>query len=73
MTVAYLRELGNEKLIVVLNAGQELARVEIHTNDAIPNSAVFKSVFGRRATAKTKNGLLSVKIGAREGLILKMQ
>jgi neopullulanase len=73
MTVAYLREHGNEKLIVVLNAGQELARVEIHTNDALPNSAVFKSVFGRRATATTKNGLLSVKIGAREGLILEMQ
>ncbi len=71
-TVAYLRSLGVQKLIGILNSGSASAiDIVIHPGYGIPEGAQLATVFGSPATYQVTNGLLQhVKIGSREGIVL---
>jgi cyclomaltodextrinase / maltogenic alpha-amylase / neopullulanase len=71
-TVAYLRAHDDERFIVIFNAGDEAATIDIHTSNAIADDRTFKSVFGPKLKARSHAGMLStLTIPAREGAVLK--
>ena len=70
--IAYLRSQGEQKFIVVINAGAEAnLNIIIHPEFGLPEGTPLKTVFGPAASYQVRNGLLSgVHMGKREGIVL---
>jgi cyclomaltodextrinase / maltogenic alpha-amylase / neopullulanase len=70
--VAYLRKLGDEKLIVVLNAGPATdINIVIHPEFGLPDGASLKTVFGAEAAYTVQQGMLRlVCVDKRGGVVL---
>jgi neopullulanase len=70
--VAYLRCLGDERLIVVLNAGDATKiDIVIHPEYGLPDGTVLKTVFGDDVTYRVEGGVVrQVAVGKRNGMML---
>lgn len=72
-TVVYLREQGDEKLIVALNSGPQAATIDVFTREVLPDGVSLKTIFGKPASYQTVNGSLTgLTIPKREGIVLKV-
>jgi glycosidase len=73
--VAYLREHADEKLIIALNSGTAVARIDIVTQTVLQDNAALRveAGLGKKATYVTANGLLSnLTIPRRDGVVLRL-
>lgn len=72
--VVYLRQQGDEKLLVALNSGTQAAAINVETREVLPDGVTLKVIFGKPASYQTVNGSLTgLTIPKREGMVLKVQ
>jgi neopullulanase len=67
---AFARQLGDETLIVVLNAGQQLARPEVAVAGLLPDDTLLEAVWGQGAAGVVAGHLQGVLVPSRSGLVL---
>lgn len=67
---AFARQLDEETLIVVLNAGQQLARPEIPVAGLLPDDTLLEAVWGQGAAGVLGSQLQGVMVPPRSGLVL---
>ncbi len=74
-TVAYLRSLGDERLIGVLNTGDALSmNIVIHPEFGLPDGATLRGALGTSQVYRVENGMLSnVQVGRHAGLVLAVE
>jgi glycosidase len=71
--VAYLREWGDEKLLVALNSGASAAAIDIVTQNVLNDGAVLDVVLGKPAQYALGNGRLQgLTVPKRAGVVLKI-
>ncbi len=72
--VAYLRALGDEKLIVVLNAGPA-ADITIVMRDhfSLPDGTTLVSQIGHPGAYTVQGGVLNLHVGRRDGVVLSAE
>jgi cyclomaltodextrinase len=66
---AYGRQLGDDRLIVAVNASDQPQPVTLPVKALFPDSTRLEAVFGT-ASATVENGQIKVTIPARDGLVL---
>lgn len=71
--VAYVREWGDEKLLVALNSGPVAARINVILRGAMHDDATLQVELGKKATYAAANGTLSnLAIPKRDGVVLRL-
>jgi neopullulanase len=71
--VAYVRERGDEKLVIAINSGTAAAKIDIVTRGIVPDDAALQVELGKKATYKAADGTLSgVAIPKRDGIVLRL-
>jgi len=71
-TIAYLRRLEGQKLICVLNTGDEVKiNLVVHSEFGLPEGTMLITAFGAPAAYRVTNGMISdVRVSKREGIVL---
>lgn len=67
---AFARQLGQETLIVVLNAGHQTTRPEMTVGGLLPDDTLLEAVWGQGAAGVTLGQLHGVMVPPRSGLVL---
>jgi cyclomaltodextrinase / maltogenic alpha-amylase / neopullulanase len=67
---AFVRKLGSEAFVVALNAGMSAQELELPVGPYIAEGSRLAPLFGALSGATVQNGIVSVSIPAREGIVL---
>ncbi len=68
--IAYARQLGDETVVIAINAGRGHRRVDLALRDVLPDGSILEEVWSDR-TVRVAGGLLrGVELKPRSGLVL---
>ena len=68
--IAYVRENGSERAIVVINTGSSAARPNIPVSDFFADGVTLSDALGSGAGGTVASGALKIKVKAKTGVIL---
>ncbi len=66
---AYLRQLGDESIVVALNTGRQTARVDIPTDSLLAEGAALEEVWARESIKIESGSLRQVELAPRSGRV----
>jgi cyclomaltodextrinase / maltogenic alpha-amylase / neopullulanase len=68
--IAYARQLGDETIVVAINAARMPRRLDVPLGDILPDGATLEQVWAQRTVRVEQGGLRGVELGPRSGLVL---
>jgi len=69
LTYAFGRELGDDKLIVALNVGDNALKLEVPVNGLFTDGTELKALVGK-GSFRVEDGLVKLSLPARDGMVL---
>jgi neopullulanase len=68
--IAYVRQLGDETVVVAINAARMPRRFTLEMKDILPDGSVLEQAWSQRTIAVEQGALRGIELGPRSGLVL---
>jgi len=68
--IAYARQLGDEVVIVAINAGRETSRIDLDVEGLLPDGAVLEQSWSRHSARVAGAKIRGIELAPRSGLVL---
>ena len=68
--IAYVRQLGDESVVVAINAGRTPRRLDIELAGILPDGAVLEQAWSNRTVRLEQGTLRGIELGTRSGVVL---
>ncbi len=68
--IAYVRELGDETIVVAINAGRSNRRIDLSLNAGLPDGLLLEEVWSHRSVRLEEGMLRGLELRPRSGLVL---